>query len=105
MFSYLKNKAAPKSLSLQIRATAKVQKFFYINLVLSQKGQFTKSLLDVHGVSFEINFAFPTIGIQDQTISFNVKTSLNIDTHFKKQLPFYYSKFIASRILSQFRFK
>lgn len=43
-------------------------KLFYINLVLSQKRQFTKGLLVVHDVFFEINIAFSTIGIQDQNI-------------------------------------
>lgn len=43
-------------------------KLFYINLVLSQKRQFTKGLLVVHDVSFEINIPFSTIGIQDQNI-------------------------------------
>lgn len=55
-------------------------KLFYINLVLSQKRQFTKGLLVVHDVSFEINIAVSTIGIQDQNI-FSMLKPLYVHRH------------------------
>lgn len=77
-------------------------KLFYINLILSQKRQFSKGLLVVYDVSFEINIAFSTIGIQDQNIFQCWNLSTYIDIHFKKQLPFYYPNFIGLRMSSHF---